>query len=154
MKTSLVQFSGKEEYTFLFTDHTMETATKSLLEHFLIRFKSIDENPSFKQGTKGHWNEDDPDIRSAKTYAYITDNDQLILLDASPFEFLTEEHVKPIIYISTKEYAEKFGLSVQRVHQMVENNEIHGIIKIANRYVGIPDDAVDVFRQERKEGKK
>lgn len=140
MQSAVVKVDGAKDYMILLPDNTVAVANTILLRTFLSKFNEIDNNPFFRDGKDGKWNDDDPMLRKAKTYAYITDSGELIICDFAPFETVIQSATQTK-YLSTKEYADKIGKSVEQVKTHCQNGRIPGATKVGQKIWVIPENA-------------
>jgi hypothetical protein len=138
-KAAIISMDSTDGYLILLPDHTIAKADFRKLKAFLSDFRNIDDNPAMKDGDQGTWKEDDPAFNAARIYAYITDYDELVLLDFVPFGILFENSKSD--YISIRDYARKHGKSVEQIKVFCQKGRIVGAKKINNRAWVIPADA-------------
>ena len=97
-----------------------------VLRMFCISFKS----PSLFSGNDGTWNINTSNIEKApgKTLAYVSDDEQLCIVNANPFYELISS-VGDNEYITLKEYAENHDKGVAIVKRLCDKKEITGAVK-------------------------
>lgn len=141
MKAAIIHYAGTSTPVALLPDHTVKDATPDMLKFFLLHFRNLDENPQFKGGT-GHWSEEDPLMRRVITYAYVTNDGDLYLLDPTPFvdAFGTKPDAEH--FVGTEDYAKLHGVTTERVKSLLRTGRIPGAAKIGKRgFWIIPEDA-------------
>lgn len=140
MKGAVIKIEGTQEYLVLLPDHTVKKATTEVLLHILTDFSRLDETPEMKNGEFGKWNKDDPVLHKGKIYAYVTDDDTLVMYDFAPFRAVLQVP-RETKYISVSEYARKYGKSVEQIKVFCQNGRIKGATKLTPRAWAIPEDA-------------
>lgn len=137
MKARLIR-TKDSKLRLLCEDGTLASCSRVLLFDFLTNFNKV----SFTGGDAGRWDMGFPDMVTypGKTLAYITDTQQLVLDDISPFSFAISESPDFIEYLSTDEYAKRHNVSREIVKVYCREGRIVGVKKIGNRWA-IPETA-------------
>lgn len=137
MKARLIK-TKDNKLRLLCEDGTLAICSKVLLFDFLTNFDKV----NFNGGDAGRWDEESPDMVSypGKTFAYITDTQQLVVYDISPFSFAISESPDFLEYLSTDEYAKRHNVSREIVKVYCRDGRIAGVKKIGNRWA-IPETA-------------
>ena len=128
MKARLIS-NGTGEYLLLCSDGTIAEANTAVLARFLRDSKNIcDVSGSFDR-----WDNQVPYMLDYKgeTVAYINDDGCIVISDFAPFERLFE--VKPGFsaddFLTTAEYADEVGKSVEQVKMQLRNGRIPNACK-------------------------
>ena len=141
MKSAVIKFKGINEYIMLLPDKTVIKADDNLLREFLTNFKNADTSTLLRNGTMGKWTDDDPTLRKARNYAYITDDNDLVILDFEPFMPLFRVREVVVKMMSPEDYAKKHGKSKEQVKALCQQGRIQGAYKINSRSWVIPENA-------------
>lgn len=117
-------------------DGTIAIANKENLSKFLRESVFIDQ----LSGTDGRWNDKVPNMFMYKpqeqTYAYVSDDNSLVIINFSPFSILFETtEINLHEFISVNEYAEMVGKSVEQVKVYLRDNRIPNAKKIGRDWV-------------------
>lgn len=136
MKLRLVKTDS--EYKILCLDGTIAAATKSELNKLLFGFKK----PETITGIFGKWNTEYPEMISypGETFAYVTDNYNLVIEDFSPFSVLLNKSSVHDSVITASEYGKKHGKSIEQVKVFCRQGRIPGAVKIGRTWL-LPIDA-------------
>ena len=143
MKAAVIRVNGLEEDLVLLPDKTVTRAYGELLKAFFLDFKQIEQLSIFRNGQHGKWDNDDPMIMKPSTiiYAYITDSDDLIVYDSSPFRdallSLGGGHTENLI--DAREYALRHGKSIEQIKVYCRNGRLKGARQIGKCWA-IPED--------------
>ena len=143
MKARLIK-DEKRQVSLLLDDGTcIVSPSVAVLGFLLFNFKSID-NFSLEKGSQC-WRGEYPDMVSVpgETLAHITDSNQLLINDITPFVAVFEQ-VKATVPIekvlTASEFAEKYGKSVEQIKVFCRQRRIWGATKIGRDWI-IPADA-------------
>lgn len=144
MLARLIQNRSKKKI-LLYQDGSFAFADENLLIRFLSEFKRAAEF----HGDDGMWNTESPDISMVpgKTFAYIADNGDCVLLDSNPFSFL---FVNKIAYLPPRDYAALYGKSAEMIKTYCRQGCIPGAIKRGRDWF-IPKDAPYPIPPERRQ---
>lgn len=142
MKSAVMRFEGIEGYCILLPNHTVIKATTPILREFLTNFKQVETSEVFlSQETIGAWEDDDPAIRRGDNYAYITDDDALVIYDFSPFASAVATKTIPVKMLTTAEFASLHKKSEEQVKYYCQNKRLAGAQKFGKRAWAIPETA-------------
>lgn len=137
MLARLIQ-NAHGEYQFLYSDGTVSTANNNTVHKFLYEHKKA----AKFTGKDGTWKSvavHDMAIYEGKTFAYITDEGYLVIMDFTPFSQLLATPAE-INYISTKEFGERHNRSADMVKVLCRDGRIPGAKKMGRSW-RIPEDA-------------
>ncbi len=137
MKARLLK-NQEESYVILYMDGTIAEANKHNLTQLLQDFRVL---KGF-QGNDRKWNDEYPDMNAypGDTYAYITDNDQLVICDFAPFEVVMEVETLEHNLVTVTEYGKIHKKSVEQIKLLCRHGRIAGAEKIGRDWM-IPADA-------------
>lgn len=138
MKARLIK-TKDNNLRLLCEDGTLAICSKVLLFDFLTNFNKV----RFTGGDAGKWDEEVPDMNlyPGKTLAYITDTQQLVIYDISPFSFAISEAPDFMEYLSTDEFAKRHNVSREIIKVYCREGRIAGAKKIGKRWA-IPETAL------------
>lgn len=138
MKARLVK-DKQEKLWILCSNGSMVEADKNHLNKLLKGFHTI-EQLAKKDGS--FWNQEYPEMAGypGHTYAYVTDNYQLVISDFTPFEILFQVDTSLLNLITAAEYGKVHGKSVEQIKVLCRNGRIYGARKIGRDWM-IPADA-------------
>ena len=140
MKAGIIKYHGLPDYYALLPDHTVSKATHLIRAEFITGFRDLDHCQYLKGGQDGKWeNDDDPFLKKAITCAYISNDGDFIMFDPTPFLPLFDETKKAVKYITVKEFAQKYNVSQTRVHALIRQDRIPGVVRIGEKVFGIPE---------------
>lgn len=135
MKARLFKDSD-EAIKILCSDGTIAIANRENLSKFLREFLFIDQ----LTGEDGRWDDKEPNMFSykpkAQTYAYVSDDNSLVITNFAPFSILfetTELNLQD--FISVAEYAEIVGKSVEQVKVYLRDKRIPNAKKIGRDWI-------------------
>lgn len=129
---------------FLCTNGTYVRANYRLMESLLYDFRSIEE---FYWKHEGFWSKGehmDITLVEGETLAYISDSDQLVIINSEPFRILTKGYQKELgidKYISVTAFANKYKKSREIVKVLCREGRIPGATKDSSGTWQIPADA-------------
>ena len=136
MKARLV-CDGTGKYLLLCSDGTIAEANTSVLARFLKDSKNIDT----VSGNVDRWDKQVPYMLDFKgeTVAYINDDGCIVISDFSPFECLFEMNIKPGFsadeFLTTAQYAEAVGKSVEQVKIQLRKGRIPNACKLGRDWI-------------------
>ena len=136
MKARLI-CNEKGEYLLLCSDGTIAEASIAVLARFLKDSKNIDS----VSGDVDRWNNQVPYMLDYKgeTVAYINDEGCIVISDFTPFEKLLEINVKPGFsadeFLTTAQYAEAVGKSVEQVKIQLRKGRIPNACKLGRDWI-------------------
>lgn len=138
MKARLLK-DKQEKLCILCNNGSIADPDKNNLNKMLTGFHKIEELEGSKDFS---WNVEYPEMSSypGYTYAYVTDNFQLVITDFTPFELLFEVNYSSMNLITAAEYGKKQGKSVEQIKVLCRNGRIQGARKIGRDWM-IPSDA-------------
>lgn len=141
MKGRLVKDKGGST-VFLCSNGNKLLINKAIISALLYDFKEINEN--FWVSDEVWKTEQAPsmELYPGKTLAFITDDNQLVILDSEPFRLLLDESKRMPVdkYLSAVEYAEKYNKSREIIKVYCRQGRIPGAVKINDNWL-IPKDA-------------
>ena len=136
------------EYQILCGDGTIAKADLKNISSFFRRFL-VEE---FSGGEEGVWNTAVPDMLAyqGETFAYITDNNQLVVVNPIAFEPLFEVHHYDFSdLMGVPEYAKAVGKSIEQVKVHLRNGRIPNAAKIGRDWI-IAKDSVNKYPQDHR----
>ena len=125
------------EYLLLCSDGTIAEASISVLARFLKEAKIIDTI----SGNLDRWDTQVPYMLDYKgeTVAYINDDGCIVISDFTPFQCLFEMSVKPGFaadeFLTTQQYAEEVGKSVEQVKIQLRKGRIPNSCKLGRDWI-------------------
>lgn len=136
MKARLYKDAKENTYRILCFDGTIASATIENLKIFLKDFKEIEK----LSGTLGNWDDSTSSMidyeKNQKTYAYITDSNELIIYKFDPFDILLNSTKSSLDdFIGAAEYAEAVGKSVEQIKVLLRAGKIPNARKIGRDWI-------------------
>jgi len=149
MKARLVKNSDNS-LIVLCKNGTIAKATNHNRYTFLTGFQN---EFFFTDETSERWDVESPDMAlyPGTTLAYISDNNQLVVSDFTPFLGLINEETNMDQYISSIEYAKIHGVSYEVIKLYCRKGMIPGARKIARNWL-IPKNAPYPFEVSNRRG--
>lgn len=150
MRASLIKCEDNTYRIFL-KNGTIAPATTIFLKMFLTNFQNIETT----EGSLGRWDEEYLDLAlvPGKIYAYITDDNSLVIKSFEPFDilFLDEDIKKNRAedFLSVNEYAKRVGKSVEQVKCYLRDGRIPDSRKIGRDWI-IHRDSVLFYPTDRR----
>ena len=142
---------------FLAAHGELVPSSDTLLQTLLLDFHLIEQK---SWGSNSSWSSDyitDMMLYPGETLAYISDTNQLVIFDSTPFRSLILQSGKwadSVRVLSASEYGKKYNKGKEIIKYFCREGRIQGAYKI-NGYWMIPEDApypVDI-RQQRSTDK-
>lgn len=129
MLARLCKIKENDYFSILLSDGTIKKADKHLIALFLTSFKEIGIMDMFKNGKDGTWNDKASDMPHfyADTYAYVTDNLDLVIKNFEPFKSLVQEEPNLDDFINLQEYARITGKSYARIKVLCREGKLPAI---------------------------
>ena len=138
----------------LCNDGAMVSATKEVLYSLLFDFSTLEKSYWASVDTWKTASIPDMSLYPGETLAFVTEQNQLIIMDSSAFSILVDTSlVTPVHeYISLLEYAKKYDKSKEIIKVYCRNGRISGAIKVGKNWM-IPKDApYPVPSEKQREG--
>lgn len=151
MKARLYKEQGTTTYKILCSDGTIASATKENLEIFLKNFTEIEKI----SGTLGHWRNTSTSMleyeEHEKTYAYVTDDYELVVYKFDPFDILLNSNKASLDdFIGSIEYADAVGKSVEQIKVLLRAGKIPNAKKIGRDWI-IEKDSINKYPKIKKQ---
>ena len=146
MKARLIK-DREGQVKLLCGNGSISDTTTSVLANFLLHFKGAAQF----SGSEGDWSTSygDMAVYPGETLAFVTDDLNLVIMNASVFEPLVQEQYKTDSYITLGEYAEKVDKSREIIKILCRTGRLVGAQKMAGRWM-IPKDAPYPIPPERQ----
>lgn len=148
MLARLCKIKGNNFLSILLPDGTIKKADRHLIALFLTSFKEIAIMDMFKDGKDDTWNDKESDMShfSADTYAYVTDELDLVIKNFEPFKSLVQEEPNLDDYINIQEYARINGRSHARIKVLCREGrlpafKINGKAWVIHKDTPYPEDS-------------
>ena len=140
----------RKQFCILCTDGSIIDANVNNLYDLLAEFKVFG-NIDRINGSDRKWNDEylDMSLYPGETYAYITDNFELVISDFKPFSKLLDSLGSSSNMISTAEYGELNGKSQEQIKVLCRAGRIIGARKVGANWM-IPEDAPYSARESRR----
>lgn len=136
MKARLIR-NGSEVH-LLCSNGTISKAPPSLLTHFLSHFDEV----GIFTGKDGTWSDRflDMSVYPGETLAYVTDNNQLVVLSPWVIETVIKKNVVAPKELTIVEYAKKHDRSKEMIKALLREGRIAGAIMRGRQWF-IPENA-------------
>lgn len=148
MLARIVETNSNNKFLVLFSDGAMEEfSIEGVLDLMSRNFRDCKPNKLSRS-----WKTVCADMAAypGKTIAYQSDSGELVFADYQTlFEVISEVQAKPAEYISSAEYAKRYGVSLDQIKQFCRNGRIMGAIKLSGRWI-IPVNAPYPSSRPRK----
>lgn len=130
----------EQGYEILLPDHTVKPAEDDLVRSFFLRFDELEDNIMFQNG-EGTW--EDAAVDFNRVVAYVDDSNEMHITNAKLFRSFLGAVDVGTKYISDKEYAKKYNITVERVKSFLQIGEVEGAKRVGGKYGFwiIPEDA-------------
>lgn len=155
MKARLCKIEGNDYFSLLLSDGTIKNSDKIILYSLLVSHRKTSSIDLFEKGTNGRWDKDFNSMESypAETYAYINDDNDLVIHNFEPFmdlisfdnislaarEYISSKRTSYYEsrsiddYISLKEYAAINNKSNEQIKALCQAGRLETARKIGER---------------------